>query len=113
MKEDSDAILLVFTNLPDRGAALKLADALIEQHLAACVNVLGGCTSIYRWRGAIERAEEVPVLIKTRAARYADVEAAIRSVHPYELPEVVAVPVAQGLPEYLAWVTQETAVSNT
>lgn len=110
-KENQDAALLVFTNLPDRESAIKLAHALIEQRLAACVNVLGGCTSVYRWKGAIEHAEEVPVLIKTRAARYAQVEAAIRRLHPYELPEVLAVPVAQGLPEYLAWVTQETTVS--
>jgi periplasmic divalent cation tolerance protein len=110
MKENQDATLLVFTNLPDRTSAMKLAQALVEQRLSACVNVLGGCTSVYRWRGAIEQADEVPVLIKTRAARYREVEAAIRKLHPYELPEVLAVTVAQGLPEYLAWVTEETTI---
>jgi periplasmic divalent cation tolerance protein len=103
-------ILLVFTNLPDRESASRLAEALVEQRLAACVNVLGGCTSVFRWEGAIERAEEIPVLIKTRAARYAEVEALIKSLHPYELPEVVAVPVVRGLPDYLDWVTAETAI---
>ncbi|MES2565107.1 MAG: divalent-cation tolerance protein CutA [Pseudomonadota bacterium] len=110
MNEDPDATLLVFTNLPDRESAMKLAQTLVEQRLAACVNVLGGCDSVYRWQGAVEQADEVPVLIKTRAGRYGEVEAAIRQLHPYELPEVIAVPVAQGLPEYLAWVTEQTAV---
>lgn len=111
-KEDQDTTLLVLTNLPDRESALKLAQALVDERLAACVNVLGGGTSVYRWQGAVEHAEEVPVLIKTCAARYAQVEAAIVKLHPYELPEVIAVPVAQGLPEYLAWVAQQTASST-
>lgn len=110
MDEDQGGILLVFTSLPDRGTACKLAQALVEQRLAACVNVLAGCTSVYRWDGAIEYADEVPVMIKTRVARYAEVEAAIRSLHPYELPEVIAVPVVRGLPDYLEWVAEETAI---
>lgn len=102
--------LLVMTNLPDRDAAARLARALIEDRLAACVNVLGTCSSIYRWDGGVEEAEEVPVLIKTRAARYPEVEARIRELHPYELPEIIAVPIAHGLPEYLEWVAKETAI---
>ena len=102
--------LVVFTNLPDRDAALKLARGLVERRLAACVNVLNGCTSVYRWRGAVEEAQEVPVLIKARGARYEELEAAIRELHPYELPEVVAVPVVRGLPEYLDWVAEETVI---
>lgn len=107
---DGEETLLVLTNLPDRDAALALARALVERRLAACVNVLGGCTSVYRWQGDIEEAAEVPVLLKTRATRYAEVEAAIRELHPYELPEVVAVPIVRGLPEYLDWVAEETAI---
>lgn len=110
MQIDDDDTLLVFTNLPDTAAAVRLARELVERRLAACVNVLNGCTSIYRWRGAVEQADEVPVLLKTRAARYAEVEAAIRELHPYEIPEVVAVPVGRGLPEYLEWVAEETAI---
>lgn len=101
-------VLLVLTNLPDRETAMALADTLITEKLAACVNVLGACTSVYRWQGEIERADEVPLLIKTTAARYAALEAAIRRVHPYELPEIIAVPVAHGLPGYLEWVAAET-----
>ena len=74
------------------------------------MNVLSGCTSIYRWQGAVEQADEVPVLIKARGARYDELEAAIRRLHPYELPEIVAVPVVRGLPDYLEWVALETAI---
>jgi periplasmic divalent cation tolerance protein len=100
--------LLVFTNLPDRESALALARTLVDAQVAACVNVLGGCTSIYRWQGAVESADEVPVLIKTRAALYAEVERVIRARHPYDVPEIVAVPITHGLPAYLEWVTAET-----
>lgn len=106
----NDAVI-VFTNLPDREAALKLADELVSRKLAACVNVLSECTSVYRWKGSIETAREVPVLIKTRAARYAEVEDAIRGLHPYELPEIIAVPLARGSDEYLQWVADETSIS--
>lgn len=100
--------LLVLSNLPDRAAADRLAQALIERRLAACVNILAPCRSVYRWQGALESAEEYPVLIKTTAERYAAVEEAIRALHPYELPEIVAVPVGAGLPAYLEWVAAET-----
>jgi periplasmic divalent cation tolerance protein len=106
-----DEIIVILTNLPDREAALKLARGLVAQRLAACVNVLAECSSVYRWKGEVETAAEVPVLVKTRAARYAEVEAAIRALHPYELPEIVAVPVERGLEEYLQWVADETAIS--
>ena len=106
-----DEVVIILTNLPDREAALRLARELIDRRLAACVNVLGECSSVYRWKGEVETAAEVPVLIKTRAARYADVEAAIRALHPYELPEIVAVPVERGLEGYLKWVADETCIS--
>lgn len=105
----NEPILVVLTNLPSREAALKLARELVEQRLAACVNVLAECVSIYRWKGAVESASETPVLIKTPAHRYGALEQAIRSLHPYEVPEIVAMPVAAGLPEYLAWVATEGA----
>jgi periplasmic divalent cation tolerance protein len=100
--------LLVLTNLPDATSARTLADHLVALRLAACVNILASCRSVYRWRGAVESAEEVPLMIKTTAARYAELEAAIRARHPYELPEIVAVPISHGLPAYLAWVATET-----
>ncbi len=109
---DTDAIIVI-THLPDREAAMKLAQALVEKRLAACVNVLAACASVYRWKQAIETAQEVPLLIKTRNALYSEVEAAIRRVHPYELPEIVAVPLTHGLPGYLEWVAAETTFSIT
>jgi len=100
--------LLVLTNLPDRAAAEKLADALVEKRVAACVNILAPCRSVYRWKGAVQREEEHPMLIKTTAGRYPALEAAIRAGHPYELPEIIAVPIGRGLPAYLEWVDSET-----
>ncbi len=105
---DVPRALIVFTNLPDAASAEALANALIDQRLAACVNILAPCTSVYRWQGAIETAAEVPLLIKTTLERYPALEAAIRAHHPYELPEIVAVPVTQGLPGYLDWVVAGT-----
>ncbi|MEX1074805.1 MAG: divalent-cation tolerance protein CutA [Burkholderiales bacterium] len=101
--------LLVLTNLPDRAAAEKLADALVAKRLAACINILAPCRSVYRWRGAVQHDEEHPVLIKTTLAAYAALEAQIRVHHPYELPEIIAVPIERGLPAYLDWVAAETA----
>jgi periplasmic divalent cation tolerance protein len=100
--------LLVITNLPDRDSAENLAEALIEQRAAACVNVMGACRSVYRWHGQVERADEFPVFIKTTAEAYPRLEQLIRERHPYELPEIIAVRIEQGLPAYLAWVATET-----
>jgi periplasmic divalent cation tolerance protein len=98
--------LLVLTNLPDRAAAEKIADLVIEKRLAACVNILA-CRSVYRWKGAVQHDEEHPLLIKTTADRYAELEATIRGAHPYELPEIIAVPIER-LAAYLDWVAAET-----
>ena len=100
--------LLVMTNLADIASAQALARALVGQRLAACVNMLPQTRSIYRWNDAIEEEVEVTLLIKTTTARYAELEQAIRALHPYELPEVIAVPVSAGSPAYLAWIAQET-----
>jgi periplasmic divalent cation tolerance protein len=99
--------LLVFTNMPDRASAERLAQSLVEDRLAACVNILAPCRSVYRWKGKIEDAEEHPMLIKTTRDRYASLEAAIRAGHPYELPEIIAVPLAAGFTAYLDWVAAE------
>lgn len=103
-------VLLVFTNMPDRDSAHQLAAHLIDERLAACVNILSPCTSVYRWQNVTETATEVPLLIKSHASRYAELEAEIRKRHPYELPEIVAVNVDKGLPAYLSWVAQETTL---
>ena len=100
--------LLVLTNLPERAAAERLADLLVEKRLAACVNILAPCRSVYRWQGAVRLDEEHPMLIKTTAERYPALEQALRSGHPYELPEIITVPIERGLPAYLQWVAAET-----
>lgn len=108
MSADSD-VLLVMSSLPDQAAAQQLARTLVERRLAACVSVLAPCASVYRWRGAMEETTEVPVLIKTTAGRYDELESTLRALHPYELPEIIAVPVLRGFPGYLDWVAGETA----
>lgn len=101
-------VLLVLTNLPDRATAERIAEALVTARAAACVNILHACTSVYRWQGELERAEEIPMLIKTTRAAYAGLEQQLRALHPYEVPEIVAVPVTAGWPAYLDWVATET-----
>jgi periplasmic divalent cation tolerance protein len=100
--------LLVLTNLPDVASAEKLAHALIESRAAACVNVLAACRSIYRWEGAVEMAAEIPLLIKTTRAAYPQVEEIVRVQHPYDVPELIAIPITHGLPAYLDWLSKET-----
>ncbi len=100
--------LLVLTTYPDHDQALEAAGALVQARLAACVNVQPQMTSVYEWQGAIQRATEQLLLIKTTAQRYPALEAALRARHPYELPEIIAVPITQGWHEYLAWIEAQT-----
>ena len=103
-----DQPMLVLTNVPDGDVARSIASTLVEQRLAACVNCMPNVTSFYRWQGAVEQATEITLLIKTRKECYADVEAMIRRLHPYELPEIVGMEIQQGLDAYLQWIAQET-----
>lgn len=100
--------LLVITNCPDEESANAIALALVEAKLAACVNILPRVQSIYRWQGVVESATEVPLLIKSTAANFPALEGAIKQRHPYELPEIIALPITQGLPAYLNWLAAET-----
>lgn len=105
-------ILVVFTNVPDEAMASALARQLVDSGLAACVSTLTPCRSVYRWQGAVEEATEVPLLIKTTRARYAELERTILDAHPFEVPEIIALPVTHGLPDYLDWVETETSAPN-
>ncbi len=100
----ADDILLVFCTAPDTDTARHIASSLVEYRLAACVNLLPGIESIYRWEGEITSNTEVLLMIKARAADYSMLETRIRALHPYELPEIIAVPLTAGLPAYLDWV---------
>lgn len=113
MGADDRDIVIVLTTLPDRAAATRLAAVLVEHHHAACVNILAECTSVYRWEGKTEMAAEVPLLIKTTASAYPDLEQKIRANHPHALPEIVSVPVSGGLAAYLEWVAAESCVPGT
>ncbi|QID16523.1 divalent-cation tolerance protein CutA [Nitrogeniibacter mangrovi] len=112
MTDTPDEVLLVLTNLPDADTAQALANALIEARVAACVNILAPATSVYRWQGKVSTDTEVPLLIKTTRAAYPMLASAIRAGHPYELPEIIAVPVTGGLPDYLDWVRDETRAAR-
>jgi periplasmic divalent cation tolerance protein len=102
------AAILVLTNLPDRASAEALARELVSARFAACVSIGAPVESIYHWQGKIEIAKEVPVTIKTRADRFADVAATVRAHHPYELPEIIAVPLIDGYSPYLDWIGAES-----
>jgi periplasmic divalent cation tolerance protein len=97
--------LIVLTTAPDRDSAEHLAERLIAENLAACVNISAEMTSVYRWKGTIERGTERQMVIKTTRARYDALQNAIREQHPYETPEILALSVEDGLPAYLDWIT--------
>ena len=98
---------LAMTTCPDPEIGRKLADGLLENRLAACVQALP-IHSAYRWKGAIQREPEILLLIKTKAALYPEVEAYLRANHPYETPEILWLPIAAGFAGYLAWIDAET-----
>jgi len=100
--------LVCYCTCPDPATADRIADALVGERLAACVNILPGVRSVYRWRGAVEHADEVLLVIKTAADRLDAVTARVTSLHPAELPELIAVEVVDGLPAYLSWVVEQT-----
>jgi periplasmic divalent cation tolerance protein len=99
--------ILVLTNLLDIGTARALAQQLVANRLAACVNILPAVESIYRWQDVVEQAGEVTLLIKSVQSRYSELESAIRAAHPYQIPEIIALPIIAGLPAYLDWVSKE------
>ena len=107
MGEDATP-LLVWSTFPEPERAGHVARALVEERLAACANLVSGVQSIYRWKGAVETAPEVWVLFKTTRAAYPQLEARLKELHPYELPEIVALRPEDGLPAYLQWVAENS-----
>lgn len=103
----------VFVTVAEAAQAERLAQSLVEARLAGCVQVIGPIRSVYRWEGAVETAQEWLCLIKTRADLYPALEQAIRAQHPYEVPEILAVPVSAGLEAYLAWLSASTTPEGT
>lgn len=108
----SEQRVIVLCTAPDPASAERIAGALVDERLAACVNVLPGVTSVYRWQGRRETDQEVVLIIKTRQSVYQSLEQRIVALHPYELPEVVAVPMVGGLAGYLNWIDEMTGTNE-
>ncbi len=100
--------VVVLVTCPNRRTAETIARALVEERLAACANIVPGLTSVYRWKGDICRDREVLTLLKTRRSRFAALARRVRELHPYSVPEIVALPLVAGSPPYLAWVMDST-----
>jgi periplasmic divalent cation tolerance protein len=104
---NDNAYQLIFCSCPDEETARKLATLVVEKQHAACANIVPGLTSVYRWQGKIEASSECLLLIKSRSDYYLAVEQMIRKQHPYELPEIIAVTISNGLDGYLRWIDKE------
>ena len=102
------SVLIVFSTFPDEASARAAAGKMVGDGLAACINILPGLTSVYRWQGKIEESGEVLLMIKTTSETYPLLESSLKACHPYELPEILAVGAEAGLPDYLDWIIQET-----
>ncbi len=100
--------LVVYCACPDPATAERIAETLVNERLAACVNLVPGLMSIYRWQGQIQRDAEWLLIIKTRSAVYPQMEARIRDLHPYEVPEIIALPIQAGSAAYLDWIADST-----
>lgn len=100
--------LIVITTVPDENLAVKITESLLQQRLAACVHALPAGRSTYRWQGTVENSAEITLVIKSTLARYPELEADIRRLHPYEVPEILALPVEIGFAAYLKWISNET-----
>ena len=102
----AEELLLVFSTFPTMQTAKSVGRMLVEEQLAACVNILPTIESVYRWEGKVEEAQEALVLIKTTIGRYQAMESRIKALHPYQVPEIVSVSPVGGLPDYFNWVVQ-------
>ncbi|MFZ6646671.1 divalent-cation tolerance protein CutA [Undibacterium sp. TJN25] len=103
-----EQMLLVMCNVPDAEVAQHIAEQALDKKLAACVNVMPEMRSFYHWEGKLQIATEIALMIKTTWARYLELQALIQTLHPYDVPEIIAIPVTEGLPAYLQWVIKET-----
>jgi periplasmic divalent cation tolerance protein len=101
----AEEALLVLSTFPDLETARRIAQQLVTENLAACANIVPAVDSIYRWQGKIESAQEALVFFKTTAARYPAFQDRLKTLHPYDVPEIICLRIADGLPEYLRWVS--------
>lgn len=110
MKKTSTEALVILVTAANREEAIKIARAMVEAKLAACANILPAVQSVYRWKGKVVKAREVLIFLKSTKSRYPALERAIKAMHSYETPEIIALPIANGLPQYLGWVHDETHI---
>jgi periplasmic divalent cation tolerance protein len=106
---DDERVVFVYTTYPSLAEAERIGKAVLEKRLAACVNILPGMISHYWWEGAIERGDEVVMIIKTRASRAEEVRAAVKEMHSYTVPAILVLPIEGGEPAYLDWLMREAA----
>lgn len=106
----ANEVLLVISTFPDAETARGVADQLVTQHLVACANILPGVQSVYHWDGKLEKAAETMVFFKTTESRFAAFQTRLKALHPYSVPEIVALRIADGLPEYLKWVSETCSI---
>lgn len=106
---DTPAVVLIYATAPDAEVAARIARTLVDEGLAACANILPGMRSVYRWQGRVEEAAEAVLILKTRAERSAELLARLRALHPYQQPCGLVLPVAGGLPGYLAWLAESVS----
>jgi periplasmic divalent cation tolerance protein len=102
------AVMVVLVTAPAADVAERIVTAVVEERLAACGNIVPGMTSIYRWQGAVERADEVLIILKTERSVAPRLIARVQELHPYDVPEALALPVTAGLPSYMTWVAAST-----
>lgn len=103
-KQFQDNYCIIFCTCPDVASSEKIAGELVEKHLAACVNLIPNITSVYQWQGNLEKSQEFLLVIKTRSKMFESVEKAILGLHPYELPEIISIPLQEGFSNYLSWI---------
>ncbi len=104
---NSPIIILSTTGSEDE--ASKIAEHLVSNRLAACVNIIPSITSVYRWKGEMNSDREILMIIKTDASRFEEIKSAVRNMHSYETPELIAIPIQQGLQQYLDWITESVS----
>ena len=107
-KEPATQILVIMVTVANQKEAVKIGKVVVKARLAACVNIIPAIQSIYRWNGKILKSQEVLLIFKSTKARYAVLEKAIKAIHTYDTPEIIALPVKEGMPQYIRWVCSET-----
>jgi periplasmic divalent cation tolerance protein len=110
IKESSGRVLVVLITAANRREAVSIAEAVVRRKLAACANLIPSVTSIFHWKGRVHKSREVLLMMKTSARRYPALERLVRSMHSYEVPEIIAFTIDKGLDPYLEWVLKETAI---